>query len=164
MSVREEVAHLRRIPLFSSVADEHLNVIAFAARDRTLKDGKSLFKAGGKPRALYVVIDGKVGLYAGEGGEQQLIKTVGDSTMLGEMAVLCDRPHSVTAKAIGELRVLEISRDLLFRSVGEFPEMGVQMMRVISARLAGTVQDLSRVQSNFQTGVRLADLTSQESQ
>lgn len=163
MSVRDEVMHLRRVPLFSSVAVEHLNVLAFAARDRTLKDGKALFKEGDKPRSIYIVIGGEIGLFAGDGAKQQLLKTVGVGTLLGEMALLCDRPHSVTAKAVGELRVIEIAKELLFRSIAEFPDMGAQMMRAVSAKLAQTSQELANVQEKFQTGVKLSDIAKPES-
>ena len=63
---------------------------------------------------------------------------------VGEIAILCDVPRTATVRAITDVTVLRISKELFFRLVREFPEMAVQIMRELAARVERTNSQLAR--------------------
>ncbi len=162
MAIRDEVALLKRIALFSHVSAEHLNVLVFASEEETLASGKVLFKQGDEATAAYLVLKGKVSLLGGKGRAQKEVGTAAKGSFLGEQALLCEKPYAVTAKAAKKLKVLQISRHIFFRSVSEFPEMGVQMMRALSLRLDETLTDFGALRATFDTGADLTPFRTQE--
>ena len=64
-----------------------------------------------------------------------------------EIAVLCDVPRTATIKAAGELVTLKVTKELFFRMVTDFPEMGVEIMRVLAHRLENTTAQLSAMRA-----------------
>ena len=62
--------------------------------------------------------------------------------VVGEIAILCDVPRTATVRATSDLTALKISKDLFFRLVTEFPQMAVEIMRVLAARLNTTTAQL----------------------
>ena len=65
----------------------------------------------------------------------------------GEIAILCDVPRTATVTATSELTTLKITRDLFFRMLMDFPEMGIEIMRVLAHRLELTTARLMRAQA-----------------
>ncbi len=62
--------------------------------------------------------------------------------IVGEIAILCDVPRTATVTATSELTTLKVTKDLFFRMVTDFPEMGVEVMRVLAHRLEQTTAQL----------------------
>ena len=71
--------------------------------------------------------------------------------LLGEIAILCDVPRTATITAESELTTLRISKDLFFRLVNEFPQMAVEMMRVLAQRLEKTTSDLTGARNELRS-------------
>jgi CRP-like cAMP-binding protein len=72
---------------------------------------------------------------------------VGKNDIVGEIAILCDVPRTATVQATSELTTLRITKDLFFRMVTDFPEMGVEVMRVLAHRLEQTTAQLREAQA-----------------
>jgi len=159
-SVREEVAFLKRVPLFAGVDEKHLNVLAFTGKDREFADGDIIFEHGDEAGSAFLIMEGEAELFNPDG--KKPVGGAAANDFLGEQAMLCARPHLVSAKARGRVKALEISRETFFRGITEFPEMGVQVMKVLSDRLDETIGDLMTVHPQLDTGNKLADLTDQD--
>ena len=67
---------------------------------------------------------------------------LGRNDFVGEIAILCDIPRTATVKAASQTVTLQITKDLFFRLVAEFPQMSVEIMRVLASRLENTTQNL----------------------
>ena len=59
--------------------------------------------------------------------------------------------RSATIKAAGELITLKVTKELFFRMVTDFPEMGVEIMRVLAHRLESTTAQLSAMRAGQKT-------------
>ena len=66
------------------------------------------------------------------------VASVGRNDIIGEIAILLDVPRTATVQATSDLQTLKITKDLFFRMVTDFPEMGVEIMRVLAHRLDAT--------------------------
>ncbi len=62
--------------------------------------------------------------------------------IVGEIAILCDVPRTATVSATSDLITLKITKEIFFRMLTDFPEMGLEIMRVLAHRLERTTAQL----------------------
>lgn len=147
MSVHDQVVLLRQIPLFANVDESHLKVLAFATEHVVLLKGQTLVREGDEAKAAFLIVDGEAEAFVGPEEQARRKTAVGRSAFVGEMAMLCGQSYSSTVRATSRLEALKITKDLFFRVIDEFPEMAMEVMRVVNRRLDGTLGDLSSVHS-----------------
>ena len=147
MSLDEEVAILKRIPLFANVDTPKLKLMAFASERVVFKPGQSLCKQGDPGDAAYIIIDGEADVSVDADGGHLTVATVGCNDIIGEIAILIDIPRTATVTATSEVSTLKITKDLFFRMVTDFPQMSVEIMRVLAHRLESTTEQLREARS-----------------
>ena len=74
--------------------------------------------------------------------------------IVGEIAILCDVPRTASVVANSEVHALTITKDQFLKMMTEFPEMAIEIMRVLATRLERTTHDLADLRSQMarQTG------------
>ena len=147
MSIDKEVEILRQIPLFANIEPVKLKLMAFASERITFKVGQSLFQHGDEGDAAYIIVDGEADVLVDTPSGPLRVAQVGRNDIVGEIAILCDVPRTATVTVTSELTTLRITKDLFFRMVTDFPEMGVEVMRVLAHRLEQTTAQLRLAQS-----------------
>ena len=75
-------------------------------------------------------------------GSDIKVAEVGRNAIIGEIAILIDVPRTATVVATKELVTLRITKELFFSLVQEFPEIAVEIMRVLAQRLEATNEQL----------------------
>ncbi len=147
MSIEKEVEILRQIPLFANIEPVKLKLMAFASERITFQFGQSLFKRGDEGDAAYIIVDGRADIIVDTPSGPLTVAQVGKHDIVGEIAILCDVPRTATVTATSELTTLKITKDLFFRMVIDFPEMAVEVMRVLAHRLEHTTAQLREAQT-----------------
>ena len=142
MSIDQEVEILRRIPIFSQIDAAKLKLMAFASERLTYKAGQTLFKQGEMGDAAYIVLDGTADILVDGADGPLRVAQLSENEIIGEIAILCDIPRTASVQAATELITLKITKELFFRMVMDFPEMGVEVMRVLAHRLEQTTNQL----------------------
>ena len=142
MSLNEEVELLRRIPLFAKIEPSKLKLLAFTSERLTFKPGDRLFRQGDQGDAAYIIIAGSADIIVNTSNGPLTVAQVHKNDFVGEIAILSDVPRTATVQAVDEVVTLRISKDLFFRLVTEFPQMAVEIMRVLAQRLEKTTADL----------------------
>ena len=56
---------------------------------------------------------------------------------------MCDIPRTATVKAVDRIETLKIQKEHFLRLLTEFPEMAVEVTRVLAQRLQKTTDDLT---------------------
>lgn len=151
MSLNEEVDLLRRVPLFSNIEPSKLKLLAFTSERLTFRTGQSLCVQGEVGDAAYVIIEGQCDVTIDTPNGSLTLATVGQDDFVGEIAILCDVPRTATVTATDEVTVLKISKDLFLRMISEFPQMGVEVMRELAARLERTTIQLREARTSAST-------------
>lgn len=150
MSLNQEVELLRSIPLFAKIEPSKLKLLAFTSERLTFQPGQSLCHQGDIGDAAYLIVDGTADvIIEGDDGSQLTVAQVGKNAFIGEIAILCDVPRTATIKAASTLTTLRITKDLFYRLVSEFPQMTIEIMREIAARLDRTTQDLQTTRNEL---------------
>src|SRR5918992_3894055 len=142
MSIDDEVAVLRRIPLFARIEPRKLKLLAFTSERLTFEPGQILFEQGAEGDAAYVIIDGRADIVVEAPSGPTSLARVECNAIVGEIAILGDVPRTATVKALTRLETLRISKDQFLKLLREFPEIAVEIMRVLALRLAKTNQQL----------------------
>ena len=119
MALDDDIALMARVPLFASLGDEPVRLLAFSAETRFLGAGDVLFKEGQAADSGYVVAAGRVTLESeGEIGEF----IAGPGSLIGEIALIIETLRPATATARDPATVLRIPRSLFRRVLTEFPD------------------------------------------
>jgi CRP/FNR family transcriptional regulator, cyclic AMP receptor protein len=147
MSIDQEVEILRRIPIFAKIDPPKLKLMAFASERITYKPGQTLFRQGERGDSAYIVLNGTADILIDGPDGPIRVAALSDNEIIGEIAILCDIPRTATVRAATELVTLKITAELFFRMIMDFPEMGVEVMRVLAHRLEQTTAQLRQVQA-----------------
>jgi CRP-like cAMP-binding protein len=147
MSLNDEVDLLKKIPLFAKIEPSKLKLLAFTSERLTFAPGELLCRQGDPGDTAFIILDGDADVLVDTPNGQLSVARLGKNDLVGEMAILIDIPRTATVKAIGPVSTLAISKDLFFRMVTEFPQMGVEIMRELAHRLENTTAQLREARS-----------------
>ncbi len=141
--LQDEVDVLRRISLFANIEPARLKLLAFTSDRVTFSAGQELFHEGDAGDAAYVIIDGAVDVLKDTDDGEQLLVTLKKNAFVGDIAILCDVPRTATVRAVERIETLKIRKEHFLRLLIEFPEMAVEVTRVLAQRLQKTTDDLT---------------------
>jgi CRP-like cAMP-binding protein len=143
MKLDEEVELLRRIPLFAKIEPSRLKLLAFTSDRVTFQPGQELCHQGDIGDAAYLIVDGEADILIDAPTGPVTIATLGKNALIGEIAIINDVPRTATVKSTRKLEALKIKKDHFLRLVTEFPEMAIEIMRVLATRLSNTNEELA---------------------
>ena len=143
MALKEEVEQLRRVPLFANVSPARLKLLAFTSELVAYDSGQVLFRQGDPGDAAYVFLSGTADVLIDSASGPIKVDTVNPNSIVGEIAILCDVSRTATIKTTARVEALRIRKDHFLRLLVEFPEMAIEIMRVLAVRLSHTTAALT---------------------
>lgn len=143
MLLKDEVEMLKRVPIFSRIAPAKLKLLAFTSDRISYSAGQILFHQGDQGDAAYVVLSGTADILVDTPAGEIKVADVNINSIVGEIAILCDVSRTATVKATSKLEVLKISKEHFLKLLSDFPEMAVEIMRVLADRLNHTTSELT---------------------
>ena len=97
--------------------------------------GEILFKEGDIGEGMYIIRSGRVAVIKGDFDSPTVLGYRGPGEIIGEMALLEDRPRSASVVAIEDLQVLCISRENFQQFLESNSAVGMGILGVLSSRL-----------------------------
>lgn len=110
---------LRNCGLFLQVDEPVISEVLTRARRCVYADGHTLIQKGAIPESLYIILEGKVGIY----NEDFLLAELGALSIMGE-SFLADATATATTVTIGAVETLEIGK-------ADFTQLSMQYPRLI---------------------------------
>jgi CRP-like cAMP-binding protein len=141
--LEEEVELLRRIPIFAKIEPARLKLLAFTSERVTYEPGQELCHQGDIGDAAYLVISGEANILVDTPAGPLKIAEVSKNALVGEIAIINDVPRTATVQARTRVEALRITKDHFLRLVAEFPQIAIEIMRVLAARLSRTNEELT---------------------
>lgn len=149
MTLEDEVDVLRRIPLFANMEPSKLKLLAFTSERMVFAQDQELFHQGDVGDAAYVIIKGEADVLVDTPDGEIAVAHLERNAFVGEIAILCDVPRTATVKASTNLETLKIMKQHFLNLAIEFPEMTVEIMRVLADRLTNTTAELTTARNKL---------------
>jgi len=136
-----DVARLARIPPFSMMPREAVQLVAFSCVKQRLRAGDVLFRAGDDGDAGYFVQSGAIVLEDARSGSARA-RRVGVGALIGETALYAPAVRRVDARAVEDVVLTRIPRETFRRVLAEFPEAAGKVRAALAARMQRLVEGL----------------------
>ena len=138
---------LKRTPLFATLIDPELSLLAARASHRRYSEHELLFSEGEPCNGLYLVASGLVRIFkVSASGREHLLSLEGPGSSVAELPAIDGGPYPASAEALKESEILFISRDD-FRSLClDNSQLALKVLEVVGGRirrLVGIIEELS---------------------
>lgn len=137
----------KQIPLFAGLRPFQAKIVVLMGRLAAARPGEPITRRGEVKAELYVLLSGRADVRHAAG--EPVIRTVGRGDVIGEMALVRDRPRSADVVAIQPAEYLVLDRGLLDRLQRRHPRIAatlfLNLTRILSDRLEDTTDQLARL-------------------
>lgn len=147
MLLNDEVKMLRQVPLFVGVSPAKLKLLAFTSERVSYRVGDVLCRQGEAGDAAFVLLSGRADVLVDGPTGQIKVADLEENAIVGEIAILCDVARTATVRAATPVEALRISKDNFFKLMTDFPEMTIEVVRVLADRLSQTTIELTEARS-----------------
>lgn len=130
---------LARIPFFTDLPADELDIIRDGMEVVNLEAGQILFREGDAGEHMYVLVNGELEiLMAPDTTNELILNVVHEGEYLGEMSLITGAPRTASVRARGAVVLLSISRTQLMDLLQRHPHLASTMVSVLSRRLDNT--------------------------
>ncbi len=134
MNIDERLIGLRGVGILAATSDDVLAEVAQGLTAVTVEAGQTIFAKGEAGDSLYIIADGKVGIFDGP----LLLGHHYPGDVFGEMAVLDSQTRSATAVAATVCRLYRLSSTEFRHLLSERGEVAEGVIKVLCERLRNT--------------------------
>jgi aspartate ammonia-lyase len=148
---------LKRNELFKDLSEENLLTVIEKLEEEDLDIGSILFSENNNRNYMFLIIEGEIELFKTTPfGEEKRLSIFSESDFLSEGALMDDSPHSTTARATAETKILKLSRDHFNELMNSHPAIGLSILskigRVISRRISSANLKSVNLAAQYQSG------------
>jgi CRP-like cAMP-binding protein/HEAT repeat protein len=148
LSTIERVIFLKEVPFFQGMTIDQLRVLAAVCEEEFFGKEARIFNEGDPGGALYVVVNGRVGIEQEKRkGSSARVAVIGVHSYFGEQDLFDNSPRSSAAIALQDTVVLRLQRAPLIALARQHPDLSLELINVLSVRLREAndrIADLSR--------------------
>jgi CRP/FNR family transcriptional regulator, cyclic AMP receptor protein len=127
------------IPLFSDMPPHHLSELARFARGESYAPGEAIVREGEPGTTLYVIRAGRVNVVREQSsGNSVVLAMFGPGEFFGELSIFDGERRSASVIAIETTETVTLSRFDIVRVVSHNPQIGLSLLKALSARLRAT--------------------------
>ncbi len=134
----KSVKHLKNIPLFASVPEKDLELIAADLQDSNFKSGEAIIQEGEFGNCLYVIKSGRVKVVKSlnaEENEEIILSHLEDGDYFGEMSLITGDPRSATVIAESDVDLWKLSKTDFDHLILNNKGITISLTHMLSQRL-----------------------------
>jgi len=129
------VGRLGKVPHFAGLQESALKDIVYAGQVLTYSKGSVIFSEGEPSSGLFVLHKGQVHLCKlGLHGQETIVARITPVIMFNEVPTIDGGPNPVTAKAVQDCIIWQVSCERYQMLMEHYPELGTGLLRVLAAR------------------------------
>lgn len=144
MSLDAEVDVLARVPLFRGIERAKLRLLAFISERVSYRPGEALCQQGEPGDAAFILLCGEADIVLNTPAGPKRVARMHENDIVGEIAILIDVPRTASVIAASEVEALAVSKENFLKLLSTFPEMALEVTRVLAHRLERTTRDLAQ--------------------
>lgn len=127
---------IRALPLFSTLADPELALLARTSADVSLSAGEFAVHEGGEP-ALYAVLSGKMEVIKVVNGAERRLGFRLPGTIFGEVPIALGSPFPGAYRALEPSRVMRVALQQYYAIAAVSPEVSLKLGALARERIGG---------------------------
>ncbi len=137
LSPKEKLRLLSMVDILEPLSQEQIEeLIEERLQDTHFEQGQILYAPEDRSEALFLLKSGRVRIYKLDpDGDEFTLAVVDDGTIFGEMALTGQRLHGAYAEAMEPTYVCILKREDVQWLIREYPDIGLEIMRVLGERL-----------------------------
>jgi small-conductance mechanosensitive channel/CRP-like cAMP-binding protein len=136
-TIKERLAMLRHVKLFSTCSTEELQELAMRLVPAPFVEGDIITRQGAEAHWLYIIGAGSVDvLVESHDGVSRKIGEVGANGYFGEMGLLTGSPRAATAVARGAVDCYRLEKDAFEKLLRNRPQLAQEISAMIAQRAA----------------------------
>ncbi len=108
-------------PDYLPLSPSDLEVLATAAEVIKRYPGTHLFKEGEQATAAYLIKEGEVDLYRGQGSGREVVSRIGSGAVIGDIAMFSGEPYISSARVVSHVTAFQFDRDRLLPELARSP-------------------------------------------
>jgi len=154
-------ALLSRVSLFQGLSGSLLKKISSFAKFHIFRRGEGIFSEASSGECLYVLVSGRVKIYASAGSRTKTFALLDPGDFFGEMALLGQPIRSASARALLDSELLVLERKDFHKFLRDDAALAMTVLRTVCDRLRRADKEIEML--SFQnvvgrTAVTLLDL------
>ena len=134
-SLQEKETALARVPIFSRLPPRSLRKLARLCIHRRYPRGTAILEEGSPGLGLFLITAGRVEVTKRAGSREVPLAVLGDGEVLGEIALIDDRPRSATAFALEETACLLLTRERFRTLLRKHPKIAWPIVPSLAERV-----------------------------
>lgn len=144
---------LPHVPLFGGLGVDELARIACGTREISVGKDAILFSKGDRSDGFYLIVQGRVKLtFASAQGIESVVDILEQGQTMGETEMFRDQPHTVSAQALSDARLLHFSKAVIFDELHRVPALRLKMLAGLARRLQSIFADVKS--NSLQSGAQ----------
>jgi NTE family protein len=140
----ERDAFMAGIPLFGSLDATTRLELAGQLEPVHVAAGEVIFRQGDVGEGLFLVVSGRLRVLVAADGSERMLYDAGRGAIVGEMALLTDRPRAATVHAVRDSDLLLLRRSSFRALIERSPVLTTAVMRLLADRLLTVDRLLTR--------------------
>lgn len=143
----DNASQLGRIPLFSGLSKQAIELLKGILRERHFSKGEIIFHEGSQSTGFFIILKGRVKVYKlSQEGKEQTLHIVGPKELLGAVSAFAGTPYPAFADALEKTTALFFARRDFLALTRKEPSVVMNMMANLAMRLqhfTRMIEDLS---------------------
>ncbi|MGQ0545399.1 MAG: Crp/Fnr family transcriptional regulator [Betaproteobacteria bacterium] len=136
MAAPVSTAVLKAVPLFASLPEEQLRMLATVVARRSAPRANTIMAAGDATDSLYIVLSGRLKVMMSDSdGKEVILSILGPGEFFGEMGLIDDEPRSASVVTLEPCELLSVAKRDFHKCLAENFEMAMAVMRGLVRRL-----------------------------
>ena len=140
--------------MFDGLSDREKSFISNRAQAAERNKDDIIYNEGQKKSSLYIVISGRILLFhpssKSPAKEEAAVEILRKGDYFGIISLLTGRPHSLSAKALNDARLLEIDEKSFKQILNKIPQLAIRISGALSRRLK---EEYAGVKEIFQSTI-----------
>ncbi len=129
--ITEKINFLKRVDIFSELPEVILAASAPSFDEIALESGRTFICEGDMANELYIVVNGEVRVDVGS----KTVARVGESAIIGEMAVLNEKPRMASVTTVGKTRLFRLKGEDFFELVFDHFKVTGTLVLLLNERM-----------------------------
>jgi len=139
-TLRERIAVLERVDLFSTLEPAERELLACGLHQKRFAAGEAILRQGHAGDSMFIIADGRVSVTLGQDNINSTLASLSAGDFVGEMSLMTGEPRAATCLAATDVLTYELDHATLQRVLTTRPVIADQMSALLARRQEGLLR------------------------